>query len=120
MPNLLEYLKKLHRERKKELLLILPHDTVSQNLYHIWLQLGFWASTHIRKLLWPLTQLILRLTLVVECVILWVQTRIKRFFQMLVSKLTVNLPVVGELTITVSTLLLVLVVLLQAGALIYL
>ena len=69
------------KEKRKELLLTLHLDTVSQNLSRIWHRLGSWVSTLTRKLLWLPTQLIWLLTSVAEYVTLWVLTPIKTYFQ---------------------------------------
>jgi predicted phage terminase large subunit-like protein len=77
MHGWLNYSKKLLTEKEKELLSTLRLDTENPNLYPIWRLPGFWVSIQLRKLLWHLTRLTLRLILVVESEIWWVQTRIR-------------------------------------------
>ena len=80
MQNWLNYLKKSQTEKENELSLISRLVTENQNLFPIWLRLGFWVSIQQKRLLWHLTQLILLLTSVVGYVTSWVQTLIKTYF----------------------------------------
>ena len=119
MQDWLNYLKKSQTERENELLSISRLVTENQNLFPIWLRLGFWVNIQQKRLLWHLTQLTLQLTLVVGYVTSWVRNNIKISSLISAYKRIVRAQVGGEPILTVSILLLVLVVLSLVGVLTY-